>query len=479
MRTSQRIIKNSFFLLSSQIVSKLINLILIVLLTRLLGKNGFGVYSFTFAYVGLFIFMIHLGMNSLLVREIAKDKNEAGILIGVSFPIVLICSLLTFILLNTISFFVDWTADERIIIFIFGFYLIFDTIGRYFIAIIRAHERMEFEAFINVSERVFLFIATLLAFLFHFDLKSLVILFAFVQFLKLVGSFFLVRKFFIRFNIKWSMEKAKSILRDAYPFALIGIFGTITTRIDLVLIKVFHSSDVVGIYNISRKVMESLSFIPENIYFAVFPTLSFLFIKDREKFKLTFQRMLLFLILIAIPIVSGIFIFAQDLINLLFRNEFSRAYLPLQWLAIALGAYFIKHAFAVTLNAVGKQYLFSIFTGLGMLLNIFLNLILIPTYEIIGASIATLISEIFLVIICIFATVRYVNFNLIRQKIIQICFAGILLTLFLYIVRSWNLVLIIMISSIVYSALLFVGRIISWRDIKELLNLISIRFSST
>ena len=210
MKTSQRIIKNSIFLLSSQIVSKLINLILIVLLARLLSKSDFGVYSFTFAYVGLFTFMIHLGLNSLLVREIAKNKNEAGILIGVSFPIILFCSLLTFIILNSISFLVDWTVNERSIIFIFGFYLIFDTIGRYFIAIIRAHERMEFEALINVSERFFLFVATLLAFLFYFELKSLVILFAFVQFLKMVTSYLLVHRFFIRFNFKWSTQKAKS-----------------------------------------------------------------------------------------------------------------------------------------------------------------------------------------------------------------------------------------------------------------------------
>ncbi len=76
MSTGQRIIKNSIFLILSQIFSKIFNFGLILVLTRLLGTSGYGLYSFSFSYVSLFVVLTHLGITNLLVREIARNKEE-------------------------------------------------------------------------------------------------------------------------------------------------------------------------------------------------------------------------------------------------------------------------------------------------------------------------------------------------------------------------------------------------------------------
>ncbi|NIS38808.1 oligosaccharide flippase family protein, partial [Candidatus Saccharibacteria bacterium] len=104
MTFGERIVKNSAVLTASHVLSKLINLALVLILTRLLGSDGFGIYSFSLAFVMLFMVFTHLGINTLLIREIARDKSRAKELVGTTLPVILIGSLLVFVLVNGITF---------------------------------------------------------------------------------------------------------------------------------------------------------------------------------------------------------------------------------------------------------------------------------------------------------------------------------------------------------------------------------------
>ena len=77
----------------------------------------------------------------------------------------------------------------------------------------------------------------------------------------------------------------------------------------------------------------------------MFPALSVLFVSDPEKFQQTFERILQYMLIIAIPVMVGANVLADRFINLLFEPEFARAYLALQWLAVWLGLLFLKFTF--------------------------------------------------------------------------------------------------------------------------------------
>jgi O-antigen/teichoic acid export membrane protein len=454
MSIGKKIIKNTFILTSGQVLSKILNLILLLILTRMLGKNGFGLYSFALAFGSMFILFSHLGINTLLVRDIAQDKSKATEYINITLSSVLVFSLFTFLIINITAYLSGWDNAERLIIFIISIYVIFDSISRYLNSIFRAFEKMEYEAIVIITDRIGLLVCTLIVWFFDSNLNTLLIGFSLIGFIKALTAFLFVRRHFTKPKLKWSINSIFPILKEAYPFALVGLFGSIALRIDTVILKHFHTDEMVGIYNAGKKLIESLSFLPENIYYAIFPTLSAIFVLNKSKFDQTFYQAFKFMIIFAIPTTVGIFTLAPQIVSLLFEPDFYDAYIPLRWLSIALGILFCRHILAVTLNSAGKQHLFAAITGISMLANVLLNYILIPQFSYIGASIATITSEALTTIITYFVLKRLIDFSNFRIEFFKLLLAGSALTFAMYYLHSFNIIIAISISIIIYGSLL-------------------------
>jgi len=74
-----RIARNALFLLSGQIVSKVIAFGYVILFARLLGPRNFGVYSFVIAYLALFTTIADLGLNRLVMRDVSRNPSQLGL----------------------------------------------------------------------------------------------------------------------------------------------------------------------------------------------------------------------------------------------------------------------------------------------------------------------------------------------------------------------------------------------------------------
>lgn len=466
MSVTQRIIKNTLVLFGSHILTKLLNFALLIILTRMLGSSGFGLYSFALAYVMLFMLLTHLGVNTLLVREIAKNKTAAPDMIGATVPMVALFSGFTLILLNGIAWAAQWPQQDRLVIFIFGIYLFFDSWSRYLISVYRAYERMEFEALVNVSEKTGLLLVAIFTWLSGADMLWLFWAFAAVQFFKASFAFYLAKKFFLAFPIKWNFERVKVILRESYPFALSGIFFTISSRIDIVMLKFFYSDSAAGIYSVARRLINTLIFIPENVAYALFPALSILYVSRKLQFEKTFQRSFHYLTIIAIPLVAGLFILAPQIISLLFEPEFARASIALRLLTVSLAIMFVNYGFVATLSSIGKQHLVSLYMGIAMIINVALNYLLIPKYEILGACYATIISDLVTVLLVLFSMRKILQLPKFSFEGLRVLLAGAGIFILIYFMRHWHLAMVIGLSAVVYLLLLFILKIVSREDIK-------------
>ena len=467
MSSGKRIIKNSIFLTISQVIAKGINLSLILVLTRYLTKDGFGLYSFSFAYVSIFFFLTHMGIINLLVRDIAKNKEKANEYIANTLPIVLLLSLGFLILVNIIPFVLEWNNDERLITLAFSFFFLFDSLGRYFLAVMRAFERMGYEAFLFTGERILLITTALLSWNYDLPLHTLVFIFVCVMCLKAFISLIIVAKDFTPVSFSWSSSRVIPILKDAYPFALIALFAAVSARIDIVILKAFHSTEAVATYSTARKIIEALSFIPENIYNAVFPSLSILYLTQKEKFNHTFKLSFTAITIIAIPISAGFFILAPRIIDLLFEPEYYNAFIPLRWLSLSLLVFFIRQAFSVTLNTTGNQHIFAIILGISMIVNIIMNFLLIPKYDILGASLAVLISEISLLTCIMPFVLKQIDFSWSKVVLPKLAVATIMMFFVIYLVRDWHFIFIFLITIIAYPAILALLRIFSISELKQ------------
>lgn len=471
MSTGKRIVKNSVVLYISHILSKLINLALVIILTRMLGTKGYGIYNFAFAFVILFMVLGNMGLNSLLTRDIARKKTDINQYLGSSIPLIIYLSVIIVIMINVIVFFTHWTETQKLAISIFSIYLVFDNFSRHFISVFRAFEKMEYEALTNLSERTLMLAITIFMWRTNHGLILLLWSYVFIEFFKALIAFIFLRRFFQKIVWRWMHPETLTFLKSAYPFALMSIFGTVSGRIDTIMIKIFHTDQLVGLYNAGHKLIESITFIPENFAMALFPAFSILYLSQKKKFKITFDRSFLFITILAFPIAAGLFILAPQIIDLLFEPEFSQSAIALRWLAIALGLIFFKLLFSTTLNAIEKQNLVAAITGISMLVNVALNYFLIPEYEILGASLATIISEFTAVILVTVAAFKIMESKIQFGSLLKTMLATGGMALFLLYFKNWNVFILISIATIFYFILIFLFRAISMADIRLFIDL--------
>ncbi|MEL6821934.1 MAG: flippase [Calditrichota bacterium] len=468
MNSSKKIARNSAILSAGHVVSKLVNLLLVLILTRHLGSDGFGSYSFGMAYVMLFMIVVHFGITTLLVRDIARDKSLAPNMVSQTFALAMLGGLLAYVLILGSALLLGIEAEEWNVLVVLGIYLVCDGWSRYFFSVFRGFEKMEYETLTLIIERLLMLVVALVAWYVDASLLELLWGFTVIQMTKCLIAIVLIRRNFFSFSPKLNIAKSKALLQEAMPFALVALFGVVTTRIDVVMLHFYHDDAAAGIYNVARRMMESAIFVPENFYGALLPAMSVLYISQRDKFATTFQRSLLYMIVLAIPLSLLLVVLAPFIVDLLFEPEFAAATVPFQWLSVVLGLFFVKYVFIAALNSSGNQGWMSLLAGSGMVLNILFNWLLIPEYSIEGAGIATFLSEFLSAILGIIILRRRIDLPKIDRRIILVLFLGAGATGIAWLLEDWHMVIQAGLPTVLFLAAVLGFKIVKPSEFKSL-----------
>ena len=146
-----------------------------------------------------------------------------------------------------------------------------------------------------------------------------------------------------------------------------------------------------GWYNAAQKLTNAfLLLIAGSLSSALYPSLSYYFVRSKQKLSRLFTQAVFYLMLITIPLVFGLLILARPIILFIYGPEYLAAVLILILLAFSIPFMFLDFIIAALLNACEKQKINTLIHGLGVGIFIILNLILIPIYAHLGAAGAVL-----------------------------------------------------------------------------------------
>ena len=199
--------------------------------------------------------------------------------------------------------------------------------------------------------------------------------------------------------IGWQFEFP--LLREWFwkglPFALTFVLTILYFRIDQPLVYMLRTPTEAGWYGAAYKPFEALLFIPMTFLSIVFPVLSVYHRERRSDLLDAVNRFFKALLLVGWPMSVGIFVLARPLNHASLRS----AYVPnsepaLRILALSLGFAFVNNAFIGALSASDRQSSFTWAAGWSLVANLAVNLALIPTFGYLGASWATVMTEIVL-----------------------------------------------------------------------------------
>jgi O-antigen/teichoic acid export membrane protein len=459
MNIPRKIAANSGVLLAARIATTGISLVVSIWLIRYLGSIGYGRYSVVFAYLTFFRILTGLGIDPIIIREISRGNANKNVLIGNAILMKMGFSVLAVFSAYAVAQFLGYSSEIKLLIYIAALSMLL-SFGRVYVDIFQANFKI---AWYTVAELVATLVfsgLTLLLILIrgsilHFVLLQTIriipITVAYVHFSKRIGE--------CRPIFKLDLSVWKSLTKSAMPIFLSGLFGSINLRIDQVMLFSMLGEKSLGFYSSIVRITESLNLMPGVLMVSVFPLLSSAFVSSNDRFLKIYNLSFKYMSIFIIPVAFGTTLLSGRLITVIYGTEFlpaATAFSILIWSAVFV---FLGTVNFNILVASDLQKYVPLFTGIGAAANTVLNLVLIPRYGIVGASIATVVSYSILGLIpqYLIKTTRQIMKDYFRATLKPV-FCSVLMSVFILCVYPLNIFLLVALSAGVYFVSLLVTR---------------------
>jgi len=193
---------------------------------------------------------------------------------------------------------------------------------------------------------------------------------------------------------RWVSDRPtmSSLFAKSWPLILSSIAASIYLKIDQIMLANMVSVSASGIYAVAARMSEVWYFIPQLLAAALFPSLLNSKMVSAEQYRSRMRICLAAFALTATAIAVVVTIFADRIVLTLFGAEYAAAAAILQ-IHIWGGVFIFQRAVASKWMIAENLFMFSFVShGLGAVLNVVLNLVLIPRYGAIGSAVATVIS---------------------------------------------------------------------------------------
>ncbi|WP_297435619.1 flippase [Thermococcus sp.] len=389
-----KLIKNAGWLFGAEVVSKLFAYGIIVLLSRTLGPDGLGQYSFIFYYVGLLGVFSDLGVGFYLMREIARDKGKLKELLPDVLGFKILLALVNFLIIGGITLFLPKPEWMKFLIILTGGEAMLTWISYLFVRIMYGHEVTKYEAIARTVERFWAFFVGGGALWYFKELSPFVAVLLVGYTIRELLRIRWGRKFIPgKLEVKFRPSVWGELLRKSYPFWLIGLFTLIYYRTDMVMLNLLRGDYETGIYRAAYTLIEVSLFIPNIVVSTTMPSMARLHREDQKTLEVLFKKSLQVLLLLGLAGTAGYYLFAKLGIFFVFGEKFKESVPVLRILAFAIPFMFLNSLFGSYMNATGRELTFTKITGFTALLNVVLNYILILHYGATGAAVATVVSQ--------------------------------------------------------------------------------------
>lgn len=472
MNSVRKIARNTTFLFLSQIFSYLFGFLYVMYSARYLGADGFGILSFAIAFTGIFGFLADLGLSSLSVREVSRDKSLANKYLGNIVIIKSLLSIATFVLIIVLINLLGYPQLTIIVVYLLAISTILACFSDIFNSIFQAHQKMEYISFGQIINNLMLLIGALLAIYLNGNVISFAFAYLIANMAYFIYSVVTCVTLFVWPKIEIDLQFWKLILIEAIPISLSIIFSVVAFRIDTVILSLIKGNLAVGFYSASYKLIEALMIIPIVFTSAMYPVFSSLFKSSDTYLELSYKKSIRYLTIIGIPIAFGTAALSNKIILLIYQSGYSQSIIILQILVWAIPFIFISYISRTLLISINQQKLLLKIVFICMITNIILNFILIPQFSYLGASIVTVVTEFLSFILCFHYLTKFICKIKIQSLVIKPIIGSIIMALFI-LYTDLNLFLQIFISIIIYFTILTILKTFSKEDlnlIKHILN---------
>ncbi len=388
----QRYASNIGWMFFARISTMIIALVATAYTARNLGPKNYGELSYAISFVGVISFFANLGIEQILCRELVKHPEKRNEYLGSALTLKFLASVVSFTACSLIAFLFSPKDVSLYLILIVGLSPVVSTFTL-----------ISYELQADLKSKLPSIFSILITLLLN-ALKIIVIFFDkgviyLASIILLEPVLYSIMYIYIHITLygplsqlRFNADIAKNLFKDSFPLMFASAFFMIYARIDQIMIKNMIDTQSVGLYDAAVRMSEISYFIPNLIVAGLFPAIVNAKNTSEVLYLKRVKKLLILLILISGAVAVGTTILAKYITLIIYGVSFLGAVSVLKiyvWSNIGTALNLFTQQILITENLT-KHISFTLFFG--MLINVALNIFLIPKYGMEGAAFASLVS---------------------------------------------------------------------------------------
>lgn len=391
--TTRRVAGNTIALAAGDVATKLGLFVLYAVIARELGEGGFGDYTLAVS-LAFFVRAAGLGIDLILSREVARDLERVHGLFWETISLKLIAG--TLIVAATVVFVIagDYAESVVLAVVLIGASNLIDEVGLSAHAVLKGREQMGPTAkALAYKSLVLVVLGTVGLVALEPSLVTLGIAYVIAALVAIAYIWVAMTRRRIRPRRSGDTQGLGWLFRASIPTGIATVLGTALGRLDAVILSVITGNAVaVGLYGGAYRLFEATLFVSWSFGIAVYPILSRQQGGSRD-LRRTFEICCLALGAVTMPLAGALFYFGPSLLETVFGPGFDDGGSAARILGGAALLYGLFAVPALTLAAQDRQGLFPLISGAALVINVALNVVLIPPLGIDGAAIAMVVAQ--------------------------------------------------------------------------------------
>lgn len=406
---SQPILLNTAYRSVADVGAKLASMALYLVMARRVGDAQFGVYTLALTIVTLVTTVGDLGQESILTREVARDRRQIHGYYANTVAMRLVLSLTALSVAVALSGAVGLEGETRLLVLLLGLGLTAELVTSTCFAVFQAYERLSLIPVVLLSQRWLTATVGIVALLLGAGVVAVAGAYLLGATLALLLAINLVSRKVVKTELQIDVRRWWPLARAALPVGLVGISVTVLFRVDTAVLGAFASVAEVGHYGAAYRLLEGTTFIGWSVAAAVFPVFSRLQPAGVAALRPLLERALKLVLALALPLSVGSATLASPLILLLYGLEFRPAAEGLLLLSPNMTLFPLATIGGYLLVAQNRQMQLAMIYGVTAAVHVALAFSLIPSLALQGAALSGLASQLVLVAVTAWATVTMVG----------------------------------------------------------------------
>jgi len=400
---SGRLMRNTVSLVLSQFVSTPLGILVNAVLARKLGADDFGTIYLASTMVGLGFLFVDWGQQATIAQRVALRRDQAAETLGTSLVLKLIGVVLASAALGACAWLLGYSRALFVALALTIAQQAFVSFSASYTAVMRGLERLDWVSGLTIAGNLLAAALVIPVALLGGGLAGTLGSQAAAAVLALgVATWFAAKLRLLRPTATRAMGRV--LLRSGGAFVLFNLVLALQPYVDAVILSRLSTSEAVGWYAAARRLLGVLIFPATTVGYVLYPTLSRLWLEDRQRFSALVSSTLRLVILIGVCASVGTYLFAQFAIQVVYgRAAFGPAVANLKILSAFVFLLYFTLILGAAIAASGKQMLWAGAQTLCVVVSAVGDPLLVPLCERhfgnggLGICLSTVLSELLMV----------------------------------------------------------------------------------